>query len=103
VGISGLVAVVAAIDAAAHDDHALELAERGRVALDGRLNIDERTDGDEGNAAGMEANLAEQETDSVAVLALGLLVRIGGLVNTFFASVAGPANTGTSLRPTAAR
>ena len=71
--------VVAAIDAAAHDDDAPELAEGGWVLGDGRLNIDERADGDKGDLAGVTADLAEQERDGCGVFVCGGLAGIGGL------------------------
>src|ERR1035437_3954423 len=75
----GFAVVVAPVDAAAHQHHPLELAEGGRVALDGRLNVEQRADGDERDLARMGANLAQQELDRIGVFPLRLLAGVGSL------------------------
>ena len=60
-------AVVAAIDAAAHEDHALEFPEGRRIAFDGGLHVEQRADGDERDLAWMCANLLEQKLDPIGV------------------------------------
>ena len=70
---------VAAVNAAAHQDHALDLLECGGVLADGGGQVSFRADGDDGDLAGMLADLAENELHSIGVLAGGLPLGIGGL------------------------
>ncbi len=78
-GFGGHPLVVTAIDAAAHKDDALKLAEGFRILSDGGLNVEQRADSDEGDLSRMGANLAEQERNCRIVGALRRLAGVGGL------------------------
>ncbi len=58
---------VAALDGAAHQKHALELAKGGRVLVDGGADIHQGADGDQGDLARVATNLLQDETDSVGM------------------------------------
>ncbi len=53
--------VVPPVDAPAHHHHPLELAKSSRIALDRRLHIGQRPDGDQRNLPRMRSNLIEQK------------------------------------------
>jgi hypothetical protein len=68
---------VAALDGAAHQDDAPELSESGGVFVDGGADVHQRADGDEGDLAGVAANLVEKEGDGVGVGGLGEMAGFG--------------------------
>lgn len=68
---------VAAMDGAAHQDDALELAEGGGIFVDGGTDVHQRTDGDERYLAGIAADLVEEKGDGVWVRRLGEMAGFG--------------------------
>src|SRR6266481_297883 len=68
---------VTALDGAAHQDDALELAEAGGVFINGGADIHERSDSDQSDLAGVVANLIEEEGDSAGVGGFGEMAGFG--------------------------
>src|ERR1035437_9125486 len=77
--LSRLHITIAAIDAAAHHHHPLELAKGRGIALDGRPNIGQWPDRNQRDLARVSANLIKQKRDPVGLLALRFVPRIRGL------------------------
>src|SRR5229473_1206940 len=68
---------VSAVDGAAHHDDALEFAEGGGVLVDGRADVHQGADGDEGDLAGVAADLVEEEGYGIGVGGLGKVAGFG--------------------------
>jgi len=68
---------VAALDGAAHQDHALELAKRGQIFVDGGADIHQGSDGDQRNLARVAANLFQDEAHCVGMRWLRIVAAFG--------------------------
>ena len=68
---------VPALDGAAHQNDALELAERGGVFVDGGADVHQRADSDQRDLARVAADLVEEEGDGVGMGRLGEAVVLG--------------------------
>src|SRR5882724_4794803 len=66
-----------ALDGAAHQDDALEFAERSGVFVDGGADVHQWADGYEGNLAGATADLVEEEGIGIRVGRFGEVVVLG--------------------------
>src|ERR1700722_20689406 len=74
-----LIVAGAPVNASAHNDHSPELTKGNRIALNCRLNVEKRADGNKRDLAGMGANLVEKKRNCIRVPALGRIMRIGCL------------------------
>ena len=68
---------IAAVDGAAHQDNALEFAEGGGIFVDGGADVHQWADGDEGDLAGVAADLVEEKGDGVGMRRLGEVAGFG--------------------------
>src|SRR6266478_4544733 len=68
---------VAALDGAAHHDHALELAKRGRVFVDDAADVHQGSDGDQGDLARVTVDLFQDEGDSIGMRWLRIVPAFG--------------------------